>query len=95
VAFTVHFASGVCMGYGQATATATTVRHALDLVGEFAPSRCGVLPSYWIERDGRYIVEVYDWCDCWFADPPALAWVVAPPGFLPATDPFSAQFLRS
>ena len=71
----------MCLGCGQATAKAATLRQALDFVAEFAPGRCGVIASAWSERDGRRVADVYDWCDCWFAGPtPVLARIIAPPG---------------
>lgn len=85
--FTVRFAAGVCMGYGRATARSSTVQGALDFASEFAPGQCGVITSSWIQRGGRHVMEVYDWCDCWFSGPlPVLAWVIAPHGFRPPDD---------
>jgi hypothetical protein len=79
--FTVEFAEGVCLGYGRATAKAVTVRQAIAFVEAFAPGGCGVIPSDWIVRDGRRVMELFDWCDCWFTGPiPVLARIIAPPG---------------
>jgi hypothetical protein len=72
------------MGYDKATARAATVRQVLAFASEFAPGRCGVIASSWFERDGQQVMEVYDWCDCWFSGPrPVLAWIIAPGGFNP------------
>lgn len=77
--FTVEFAERVCLGYGRATMKAATLRQALDVVDKFAPGGCGVITSDWSERDGRWIMDLYDWCDCWFAGPhPVVARIIAP-----------------
>jgi hypothetical protein len=54
-----------------------------------------VIVSAWFEREGRYVAEVFDWCDCWFTGPrPVLAGLVAPPGFrVAAKDPATAAIL--
>lgn len=79
VMFTVEFAKGACLGYARATAKAATLRRAIDFVSAFAPGGCGVIVSEWAERDGRRVLEVYDWCECWCADPPVLARIFATP----------------
>src|SRR5205823_1041247 len=72
--FTVRLAAGVCMGYDIAVARAATARQVIEFAAAFAPGRCGVIESGWFERDGRYVAEVYDWCDCCFSGPlPVLA----------------------
>jgi hypothetical protein len=77
--FTIEFAEGVCLGYGQATAKVATLRQAVAFVEEFAPGRCGVIASDWAEQDGQRAVEVFDWCACWFSGPiPVLARIIAP-----------------
>ena len=82
--FTVRLAPGVCMGFDTAVARAATARQVIEFAAAFAPGRCGVVESGWFEREGRYVAEVYDWCDCWFSGPlPVLAEVIAPPGFRP------------
>lgn len=79
--FKVEFAEGVCLGYPRASAKAATVRQALDFAAEFAPGGFGVIASARTEREGRRVLDLYDWCDCWFSGPiPVLARVVAPPG---------------
>jgi len=78
------------MGYHRAVVRAATVRKALDFLWEFAPNGFGVLPSSWTVQDGQYVMEVYDWCDCWFDGPhPVVATIVAPQGFSPEDDPFA------
>jgi hypothetical protein len=84
VMFTVRLAGGVCLGYGSAVARAATARQVIEFAAAFAPGRCGVIVSTWFELQGRYVVEVYDWCACWCSGPvPVLAVVIAPPGFRP------------
>lgn len=82
--FTVELAPKVCMGFDMAVARAATAHQVVAFAAAFAPGGCGVIESEWLERDGRYVAEVYDWIDCWFARPlPVLAVVTAPPGFTP------------
>lgn len=82
--FTVRFAAGICLGYDHAVARAATAHQVVAFADAFAPGGCGVIVGHWFERDGRYIAEVFDWCDCWFSGPlPAIAEVVAPVGFRP------------
>jgi hypothetical protein len=72
------------MGYGRAVARAATAGQVVAFAEAFAPGGCGVIVSDWFVRDGRYVAELFDWCDCWFSGPPpVLAEVVAPPGFRP------------
>jgi hypothetical protein len=72
------------MGFESAVARAATARQAIEFAAAFVPGGCGVIDSGWFERDGRYVVEVYDMIDCWFTGPlPVLAEVEAPPGFVP------------
>jgi hypothetical protein len=82
--FSLRLAAGVCMGYDIAVARGATARQLIDCAAEFAPGQCGVVASGWFERDGRYVAEIYDWCDSWFSGPlPVLGEVIAPPGFRP------------
>src|SRR5262245_17575642 len=81
--FTVRLASGVCMGFDTAIAQGSTARQVIEFAAAFAPGGCGVLVSRWFERSGRYVAEVYDWCDCWFSEPAVLVEVTTPPGFRP------------
>jgi hypothetical protein len=86
--FAIRLAAGVCMGYDSVVARAATSRQLIEFAAAFAPGRCGVIASEWFEREGQYVAEVYDWCDCWFSGPlPVLAEVVAPPVFRPPTEP--------
>jgi hypothetical protein len=72
------------MGFDKPVARAATARQVIEFAAGFAPGGCGVIESGWFERDGRYVAEVYDWCDCWFSGPlPVLAEVIAPPGLRP------------
>lgn len=81
--FTIKMADGVCFGIQQVTAKATTVEKALGFIGEFAEIHRLLLKTPWIQRNGRWTIDVFDWCDCWFTDPPVLAEIIAPPGFTP------------
>ncbi len=81
--FTVRLRSGVDLDGASITAEAATLHQALCFVGEFCASKHSMIETSWQERDGQYVMDVYDWCDCWFADPPVLAQIIAPPDFIP------------
>ncbi len=81
--FTIRLQSGVVAGYEGASAEAASLPHALRFVGEFCASQHLLIEAPWVKRDGQYVMDVYDWCDCWFTGPPILAQIIAPPGFTP------------
>jgi hypothetical protein len=81
--FTVRLNQGVFTASGTLSAKAATLAQALGFIGEFAVLRSVLIEAPWVERHGRYVMDVYDWCDCWFSDPPVMAQVIAPPGFTP------------
>lgn len=82
--FTLRFAPGVCCGYTSAIIRAATVGQLIGFADAFAEGQCGALESGWIERDGRFVSELYDWALCWYSGPiPMLAEIIAPPGFQP------------
>ena len=78
--FEVHLCEGSRLKGAILTARTTTLANALDFIGEFFD---GPLFLHWVERDGSYLVEVYDWIDLWFNDPPVRARVMTPRGFEP------------
>ena len=78
--FEIHLSTGQHLDGATVTARASTLANALDFIGEFYE---GPLFLSWVERDGSYLVEVYDWIDCWFDDPPVRARVITPRGFRP------------
>jgi len=80
----LRFAGGVILGYEIATARATTIRGALDFASAFAIGGCVVVASTRQQREGRLVIDVYDWCACWYTGPiPILAEIIAPHGFRP------------
>jgi hypothetical protein len=81
--FTIRLREGVLPGCERISAKAASLRQALDFVGEFCALQSMLMEAPWVERNGRYVMDVYDWCDCWFTDPRVLAQVIAPPGFTP------------
>ncbi len=82
--FTIRFMPTVFLGYRLATAEAATVQQLVSLADQVAPGGCGVLDSEWAAQDGRYVINLHDWCDCWFDAPaPVLAQIIAPPDFRP------------
>jgi hypothetical protein len=62
---------------------ASTLDGATGFVREFCGIEFGMVAG-WEERDGRYVMDVLDWLDCWFADPPVVARITAPRNFNPA-----------
>jgi hypothetical protein len=78
--FETHLSKGKHLNGATVTAGATTLAGALAFIGEFYE---GPLLLSWIERDGLYVIEIYDWIDCWFDDPPVRARVITPRGFRP------------
>ena len=84
--FTVRMAPGVCMNFAHASARAATLNGALGFASSLAPNEMGIIVSSWHERDGKYVMDVFDWCNCWFPSPPVLAEVIAPDGFSPSPD---------
>ncbi len=75
---TVRLAPGGRRRLRLGRARAATARQVIEFAAAFAPGGCGVIESGWLERDGRYVAEVYDWIDCWFIGPlPVLAVALA------------------
>jgi hypothetical protein len=84
--FTIRLMPGIFPGYVAVTAKAPTLAQALAFVGEFSELQSLIIEAPWIERNGRYVMDVFDWCACWFSDPPVMAQVIAPSGFTPAAE---------
>lgn len=80
--FTIELREGVYATKAMLSAKAETLDLALNFVRNFA-FRGMTIESPWQERSGGYVMDVYDWCDCWSFDPPPLARITAPPGFIP------------
>jgi hypothetical protein len=76
----VYPSKGVHPEGATVTARATTFSGAIDFIGEFYQ---GPFLESWEERDGLYVLDIYDWFDLWFPDPPVRARITAPPGFTP------------
>jgi hypothetical protein len=70
-------------GDGLLSAEATTVESALAFIDEFTIDGSTIVAPSWIEREGRYVLDVWDWSECFCVNPPKLAEIIAPPGFLP------------
>ena len=83
--FTVQLSQGVYRGCATVSAKAATFRQALGFIGDLATDGAMLITGPWNERDGRYVMDVYDWCACWFSNPLVMAQVIAPPA--PRTGP--------
>jgi len=81
--FTIRLSPGVYPGYTTVSAKTATLWQALGFIGEFTALRSMLIEAPWVWRDGQYVMDVYDWCDCWFTNPPVMAQVIAPSGFTP------------
>jgi hypothetical protein len=81
MAFEVRFATGVCLGYPTAMARAATAEGLMKFAASF--TEFGTINSGWELQSGRYVVSMYDWCECWFARPPIFADIFAPTDFAP------------
>ena len=79
-------APDVCLNFTHATACAVTLEGALGFVERFAPNQIGIIAQRWQERDGKYVMEVFDWCNRWCPSPPVLAEILAPDGFTPTQE---------
>jgi hypothetical protein len=71
------FSSSACL-----SAKTELLDNAIAFIRKFSMDGM-IIASNWIERDGQYVMEIFDWYDCWCTDPPALGWIVAPVGFVP------------
>jgi len=71
----------------ESQTTITAEAPSLDNALGFVRDCCGceaMLPSRWKERDRRWVMKLFDWDECWGPEsPPALARIIAPPGFVP------------
>jgi hypothetical protein len=81
--YTVHLLKGGPSGAPAVSAQASSLEGALGFIREYCAIEFGLIEGGWEERNGRYAMEVYDWLDLWFADPPTVAEIVAPYGFVP------------
>jgi hypothetical protein len=64
-------------------ARAPTLEGATGFVREYCGLDFGVIPG-WEERNGLYVMDICDWLDCWFANPPVVARIITPRGFTPS-----------
>lgn len=80
--FTVKLRKGVYAKDALISAKTSSLDGALEFVRQFTFDGAFIASS-WTERDGAYVMDVYDWCDCLSADPPVLACIIAPTAFSP------------
>ena len=78
--FKIHLSKVQHLKGATLTARTATLANALEFVNEFYE---GSLFLAWVEHDGSYSAEIYDWIDCWFDDPPIRARLVTPRGYKP------------
>lgn len=83
--FTIHLRKGAYSTGATLCVKAPTLDKALAFVRTFSLDGM-IIESNWTERAGRYDVDIYDWLECWSANPPLLARVTAPIGFVPTDD---------
>ncbi len=80
--FTINLRKDLYVDDANLCAKAMTLDNALGFVRTFTVDGM-TIESNWKEHDGWYVMDVYDWEDCWGANPPVLAQITAPIGFLP------------
>lgn len=81
--YKVHLRTGYPSDAAAVFAQASSLEGALGFIREYCAIEFGLLEGGWEERDGRCVMDVYDWLDLWFADPSPVAEIVAPRGFVP------------
>jgi hypothetical protein len=69
-------------GDGILSAKTPILKKAFSFIEEFTIDG-GLIVTPWIEREGGFMLDVWDWTECWCLDPPKLAEIIAPPGFVP------------
>ena len=68
-------------GYAELSAKTETLEAALNFVRTFSIDGAVIVSSWKEHATGIYVMDVYDWCDCFCPDPPPMARITAPPGF--------------
>jgi hypothetical protein len=81
--FTIDLRQGLFSDSACLSAKAESLNNAIAFVKNFSIDGM-IIAGNWVERDGRYVMEVFDWYDCWFANPLALGTITAPVGFVPS-----------
>jgi hypothetical protein len=68
---------------GLLSAQASTLESAFAFIKEFTIDGGTIAASSWAVRDGRFVLDVWDWNECFCPNPPVLAEIIAPLGFIP------------
>jgi hypothetical protein len=85
--YTIRFATMRFKHYDSFVAQAVAFDPLFRLAEAFAPCETGVIVSKWFERNGRYVIQLFDWCECCCtSEPPVWAEITAPAGFDPGDD---------
>jgi hypothetical protein len=84
--YTIHLRRRYTSDAASVSAQASSLAGALGFVREHCAIEFGLIEGGWEEQDGRYAMDIYDWLDLWFADPPTVAEIVAPRGFVPPAE---------
>jgi hypothetical protein len=80
--FTIQLREGLYSSGATLCAKAQRLDHAISFVQTFSMYRM-IIAGDWFEDGGRFVLDVFDWTECWFADPQPLGRITAPTGFRP------------
>jgi hypothetical protein len=58
--FKIRLRKGIFPEGWKIAAKAVTLRQALGFIGEFSELRNTLIKSSWQDRDGQYVMDVYD-----------------------------------
>jgi hypothetical protein len=97
--FRIEMRKGVCVrevrdgvlswqapfGDGELSAVAPTLSNAFAFIDEFTIDGGIITSSAWVECEGSYVLDVWDWTECWCTNPARLARIIAPPGSVPSS----------
>jgi hypothetical protein len=81
--FAIYLRRGAYLENADVRARAMNLASAIGFVRSFCYDGIAI-ESNWVEFDGRYTLEVFDWLDGWFTNPQPIARITAPVGYLPA-----------
>lgn len=70
-------------GNGLLSAQASTLESAFAFIDKFTIDGGTIAASTWAVRDGRFVLDVWDWTETFCLNPPTLAEIIAPLGFTP------------
>ena len=82
--FTIDLRKGVFSKDATLSAKAPSLDNALSFVRTLTIDGM-IIATKWSLDSSRYVLHIYDWYDCWFTNPSAIARITAPAEFIPST----------